>query len=81
MGTFFNNIMSSIGLTDILDIAIVAFLVYTVLGFIRETRAEQLAKGLLVLVVVTLLSDIFQPSIFLIVSSIPCPVFEFTITA
>lgn len=58
MGTFFNNIMSSIGLTDILDIAIVAFLVYTVLGFIRETRAEQLAKGLLVLVVVTLLSDI-----------------------
>lgn len=60
MGTFFNNIMSSIGLTDILDIAIVAFLVYTVLGFIRETRAEQLAKGLLVLVVVTLLSDIFH---------------------
>ena len=60
MGTFFNNIMSSIGLTDILVIAIVAFLVYTVLGFIRETRAEQLAKGLLVLVVVTLLSDIFH---------------------
>ena len=60
MGTFFNNIVSSVGLTDILDIAIVAFLVYTVLGFIRETRAEQLAKGLLVLVVVTLLSDIFD---------------------
>lgn len=60
MGTFFNNIVSSIGLTDILDIAIVAFMVYKVLGFIRETRAEQLAKGLLVLVVVTLLSDIFH---------------------
>lgn len=60
MGTFFNNIVSSVGLTDILDIAIVAFLVYTVLGFIRETRAEQLAKGLLVLVIVTLLSDIFH---------------------
>ena len=60
MGTFFNNIVSSVGLTDILDIAIVALLVYTVLGFIRETRAEQLAKGLLVLVVVTLLSDIFH---------------------
>ncbi|MBR6528994.1 MAG: diadenylate cyclase CdaA [Firmicutes bacterium] len=60
MGTFFNNIVSSIGVTDILDIAIVAFLVYKVLGFIRETRAEQLAKGLLVLVVVTLLSDIFH---------------------
>ena len=48
--------MSSIGITDVLDILIVAFLVYKVLGFIRETRAEQLAKGLLVLVVITLAS-------------------------
>ena len=40
-----------------LDIAIVAFLVYKVLGFIKETRAEQLAKGLLVLVIFTILSD------------------------
>lgn len=60
MGTFFNNIVASIGLTDILDIAIVAFIVYKVLGFIRETRAEQLAKGLLVLVVGTLLSDLMH---------------------
>ena len=43
MENFFNNIVSSIGLNDVLDIAIVAFLVYKVLGFIRETRAEQLA--------------------------------------
>lgn len=56
METFFNNIVSSIGITDVLDILIVAFLVYKVLGFIRETRAEQLAKGLLVLVVITLAS-------------------------
>jgi len=60
MGNFFNNIMSSIGITDILDIIIVAFIVYKVLGYIRETRAEQLAKGLLVLVVGTLLSDFFH---------------------
>ena len=60
METFFNNIVSSIGVTDVLDIAIVAFLVYKVLGFIRETRAEQLAKGLLVLVICTLLSDFFK---------------------
>lgn len=58
MSNFFNNIVSSIGITDILDILIVAFIVYKVLGFIRETRAEQLAKGLLVLVVGTLLSDL-----------------------
>lgn len=56
MENFFSNIMSSIGITDVLDILIVAFIVYKVLGFIRETRAEQLAKGLLVLVIGTLLS-------------------------
>ena len=60
MENFFENIISSVGITDILDIAIVAFLVYKVLGFIRETRAEQLAKGLVVLVVVTLMSDVLQ---------------------
>ncbi len=58
MRDFFNNVVSSIGITDILDILIVAFIVYKVLGFIRETRAEQLAKGLLVLVVGTLLADV-----------------------
>ena len=60
MENFFNNIVSSIGLNDVLDIAIVAFLVYKVLGFIRETRAEQLAKGLVVLVTCTLLSDFLK---------------------
>lgn len=58
MENFFNNIVSSIGITDVLDILIVAFLVYTVLGFIRETRAEQLAKGLLVLVIGTAIADL-----------------------
>lgn len=60
MENFFNNIVSSIGLNDVLDIAIVAFLVYKVLGFIRETRAEQLAKGLVVLVICALLSDFLK---------------------
>ena len=60
MENFLNNIMSSIGIRDVLDILIVAFIAYKVLGFIRETRAEQLAKGLLVLVVATVLSDVFQ---------------------
>ncbi len=58
MENFFNNIMSSIGVTDVLDIIIVAFLVYKLLGFIKETRAEQLAKGLLVLVVGTAIADL-----------------------
>lgn len=47
METFFNNIISSIGINDVLDILIVSFIVYKILGFIRESRAQQLVKGLL----------------------------------
>lgn len=37
-----------------------AFVAYKILGFIRESRAEQLVKGLLVLVAAFFLSDWFQ---------------------
>lgn len=60
METFFNNIISSIGINDVLDILIVSFIVYKILGFIRESRAQQLVKGLLVLVVAFFLSDIMH---------------------
>lgn len=56
MNQFFQNIISNMGINDVLDILIVAFLFYKLLGFIRETRAEQLAKGLLMLVVVALVA-------------------------
>ena len=60
MERFFENIVSGVGFTDILDIMIVTFIIYKLLDFIRETRAEQLAKGLLLLVVATLLSKVLQ---------------------
>ncbi len=60
MSDFFNNIVSSIGIFDILDIAVVAFIIYKILGFIQETRAQQLVKGLLVLLVVFFLSDVLH---------------------
>ena len=60
MQEFFRNVISGVGITDVVDILIVAFLIYKVLGFIRETRAEQLVKGLLVLVIATFLSDQFN---------------------
>ena len=56
MQEFFSNILSGIGIMDIIDIIIVAYLIYRVLLFIRATRAEQLVKGLLVLVIVTFVS-------------------------
>lgn len=60
MSEIFDNIISGVGITDVIDVAIVAFVVYKVLGFIRETRALQLVKGLLILVVITFLSDKFN---------------------
>ncbi len=60
MSDFFDNIVSSIGIFDILDIAVVAFIIYKILGFIQETRAQQLVKGLLVLLVVFFLSDVLH---------------------
>ena len=56
MNQFFQNIFSNIGLNDVLDILIVAFLFYKLFGFIRETRAEQLAKGILLLIIMALIS-------------------------
>ena len=60
MQEFFNNIISGIGFNDILDIAVVAFVVYKILGFIKRSRAEQLVKGLLIVVVAAGLSDLLD---------------------
>ncbi|MDD2189842.1 MAG: diadenylate cyclase CdaA [Eubacteriales bacterium] len=57
MSEVFTNIISGIGITDVIDVAIVAFVIYKILGFIRETRALQLVKGLLILVLITVLSE------------------------
>jgi len=55
-----NNLLTGIGISDVIDILIVAFVVYKVLGFIRESRAGQLVKGLLILLAAFFVSDIFQ---------------------
>lgn len=55
-----NNLLTGIGVTDVIDILIVAFVVYKVLGFIRESRAGQLVKGLLVLLIAFFISDLFH---------------------
>ena len=67
MEEFFRTIGKQVGLTDaigvvtaVIDIAIIAFIIYKVLQFIRETRAEQLVKGLLILAVAMFLSGFFQ---------------------
>lgn len=60
MKEFFGNITSGIGINDIIDILVVAFVFYKVIGFIKQSRAEQLVKGLLILLVIAGFSDLFN---------------------
>ncbi len=60
MQNYVSNMITGVGITDALDVCIVAFIIYKILIFIRETRAEQLVKGLLVLVIATVASEYFH---------------------
>jgi diadenylate cyclase len=60
ISAFFQNIIASIGVMDVIDVVIVTFVVYKILGFIRETRAERLIKGLLILLTAFFLSGLIH---------------------
>ena len=53
---FFENYSSYFRVQDFIDILIVAYIIYKAFSFIRETRAEQLVKDI-VLVIVLLLAN------------------------
>ena len=57
------GILMSIKITDVIDILIVAYLLYTLLGFIKETRAQQLFRGILLIIAFFLVSEIFNLSL------------------
>lgn len=46
------NYIKSIGFTDVIDIVIVAYLLYKAIWFVRKTNSYNLAKGLAVLLIV-----------------------------
>lgn len=46
-----------IGLVDIIDIFLVAFLLYKAIGLVKETRAQQVLKGIIFLLVLVPLSE------------------------
>ena len=60
MEKFFENVFSGIGIADVIDILIVAFVIYKLLGLIKQTRAEQLIKGVALLIIATFVSDILN---------------------
>jgi diadenylate cyclase len=57
------GILMSIKPTDVIDILIVAYLLYRLLGFIKETRAQQLFRGVLLIVAFFLISEVFNLSL------------------
>ncbi len=59
---FFNNFFSifkTIEFRDVIDILAIAFIIYGLFRLIRETRAVQLLKGVLVLFIIYFLSSLF----------------------
>ena len=57
------GILMSIKVTDVIDIVIVSYLLYELLGFIKETRAQQLFRGVLLIVAFFLVSEVFNLSL------------------
>ncbi len=65
------NYLLLIQVSDILDIAIIAFLVYNLLRMVKSTRAENILKGVVAFLLVLWLADILQlNAIFYIMSNL-----------
>ena len=60
IGMFFWNIFNRPQLNDIVDILIVATLIYQLLMLTRETRASDVIKGFVLLIIASLLSDLLR---------------------
>lgn len=52
--------ISNLRFFDVLDIVIMAFIIYKAIGFLRETRAGQLVKGLAFLLAIYAFSIVFE---------------------
>lgn len=53
-------VISGIRIQDLIDIAIITFLIYKCIGFFRQTRAGQLIKGLFLLLAMAIIAQWFD---------------------
>ena len=60
MQEFFERAISGIGFNDVLDILIVTYVIYELLNFISETRAQQLVKGLVIIIAAYFAADFLK---------------------
>lgn len=56
----FFQLIYRISINDVVDILIVAYLFYKILRFIKDTRAEQLFKGVIILLIATQVSGMLK---------------------
>lgn len=54
------NDIKTMSITDLLDVIIVAYLIYKVIGFVRRTNSYNLAKGVVFILIALWLSYIFR---------------------
>ncbi len=76
---WFSNIISLLGtfkIADLIDIIIIAVLIYGILKLVRDTRAEQLLKGIILILVFYAIATIFS---FTMVTSILKVFLEFSV--
>ncbi len=66
MKDFFNAFISvceSISLPDIVDMILLSYLLFKFMQLVRETRAQQLVKGICIMIVAYLIADFFELTI------------------
>ena len=54
------NQLSTIGFADVVDIIVVAFFLYYTFKFMKDRRAGKLALGVILMLLMLLVSDVFQ---------------------
>lgn len=72
----FLSLMKTFSISDFFDIAITSFIIYSFIKLIRETRASQLVKGILVLAIAYFLSSQLK---FVMLSNLLNKFFEFAV--
>ncbi len=54
------NILSTMGISDVIDVLIVAFIIYQAIRFVRRTNSYNLAKGVILVLIALALSYVFR---------------------
>lgn len=60
MSDYFNFGLPTIHVTDVIEMVIIAFFIYYILAWIKDTRAGMLLKGIIIILVFYVVASVFQ---------------------